>query len=200
MTRLLSLGLLCLVLPSLAGAQEPTNQAAQQARLGKLAPDFSLTDLNGKTHRLSDYLKAKKVVVLEWFNPGCPSVKKAHNKGIQTAIAKRYKDKGVVWLAINSGGPGKQGHGVAVNKAGAKRWSIGYPILPDEKGTVGRLYQAKVTPHLYVVDATGKLVYKGALDNRREPNTPEYVGYVEQAVIAALEGKPVATSKTRPYG
>ncbi|MBL4845107.1 MAG: redoxin domain-containing protein [Planctomycetes bacterium] len=200
MTRILSLALLCLVLPSPAAAQESTPQAPPRAKLGKPAPDFSLTDLNGKTHRLSDYSKAKKVVVLEWFNPGCPSVKKAHSKGIMTAIAKKYKDKGVVWLAINSGGSGKQGHGVAVNKAGAKRWSIAYPILPDEKGTVGRMYQAKVTPHLYVVDATGKLVYKGAVDNRREPNTPEYVGYVEQAVIAALKGKPVATPKTRAYG
>jgi peroxiredoxin len=200
MTRTLSLGLLFLVLPSLAAAQESTEKAPQRAELGKPAPDFTLTDLDGKAHRLSDYVKAKKVVVLEWFNPGCPSVKKVHGKGIVTALSNKYKDKGVVWLAINSGAPGKQGHGIPVNKAGAERWGIEYPILPDETGTVGRLFRAKTTPHLFVVDAAGTLVYNGALDNRKAPGSPDYVGFVEQAVTAALAGKPVATPFTRSYG
>ena len=200
MTRVLGLVLFCLALPALAAAQEPTAPPPQKAALGKPAPDFSLTDLAGKTHRLSDYLKAKKVVVIEWFNPKCPSVKKVHTKGIPTGLAQKYKEKGVVWLAINSGGPGKQGHGIEVNKAGAKLWSIKYPILTDEAGTVGRLYGAKVTPNLCVVDATGKLVYMGALDNRRAPSSPEYLGFVEQALTALLEGKEVTTAKTRAYG
>ena len=200
MTRILSAGLLCMVLPSLAAAQESAGRAPQRAELGKPAPDFTLTDLDGKTHRLSDYVKAGKVVVLEWFNPGCPAVKGVHNKGIVTALADKYEDRGVTWLAINSGGPGKQGHGIPVNQAAVKRWGIGYPILPDEAGTVGRLYKAKVTPHLYVVDSTGKLVYQGALDNRRDPSSSDYVGHVEQAVTAALNGKPVATPFARPYG
>jgi len=200
MTRVFCLGFLCLALPSLATAQEPTTPPPQKATLGKPAPDFSLKDLAGKTHRLSDYTKAKKVVVIEWFNPKCPSVKKVHNKGIPTGLAKKFKGQGVVWLAINSGGPGKQGHGLEVNKAGAKRWKIDYPILTDETGSVGRLFGAKVTPTLCVVDATGKLVYTGALDNRRDPSTPEYVGFVELALTAVLEGKAVTTANTRAYG
>jgi len=200
MTRTLSFGLLCLVLPSLAAGQESPNKAPQSAELGEPAPDFTLTDLHGNTHRLSDYVKAKKVVVLEWFNPGCPAVKQLHDKGIVTSLADKYKDQGVVWLAINSGGPGKQGHGIPINKAAAESWSIAYPILHDETGAVGRMYRAKVTPHLYVVDSTGTLVYNGAFNNRQEPNTPEYVGFVDQAVDAVLEGDPVATPTARPYG
>jgi peroxiredoxin len=201
MTRVLCLlGFLSLAMPSLAAGQEPSAPPPKKAALGKPAPDFSLTDLAGKTHRLSDYLKAKKVVVIEWFNPKCPSVKKVHNKGIPTGLAKKFKGKGVVWLAINSGGPGKQGHGAEVNKAGAKRWGIEYPILTDETGTVGRLYGAKVTPNLCVVDASGNLVYMGALDNRRDPSTPEYVGHVEKALTAVLAGEKIATPKTRAYG
>jgi peroxiredoxin len=196
MRRVSSFGLLCLALPSLATAQE----APQRAELGKPAPDFTLTDLQGKTHRLSDYVKAKTVVVLEWFNPGCPSVKTVHDQGIVTALANKYKDQGVVWLAINSGAPGKQGHGIAANKAAAERWGIDYPILPDETGTVGRRFQAKVTPHLYVVDSSGKLVYNGALDNRKAPTAPDYVGFVEQALSAVVKGEQVATSTSRPYG
>lgn len=198
MTRLSSI-VLCLALPALACAQDSTPKP-QRAAIGKPAPDFTLTDLAGKKHRLSDYLKAKKVVVLEWFNPKCPSVKKVHQKGIPTGVAKSFKDKGVVWLAINSGGPGKQGHGLEVNKAGAKRWSIDYPILLDETGAVGRSYGAKVTPNLCIVSASGELVYMGALDNRRDPSAPDYVGHVAQALSAVLAGKPVATPKTRAYG
>lgn len=195
MIRTLSTALLCLALPTLVAAQD-----SPQAEVGQPAPDFALTDLDGETHRLSDYVKAKKVVVLEWFNPGCPYVKKVHDKGIVTAIANAYKDRGVVWLAINSGGPGKQGHGAAANRAGAERWGIDYPILLDEAGTVGRLYRAKTTPHLYVVDPSGTLVYNGALDNKKDPSAADYVGYVEQAVSATLAGEPVATNATRPYG
>lgn len=197
MTRTAGLGVFSLALTLTVGASAQDSIKPKTAELNKPAPDFTLTDLNGKTHRLSDYTKAKKVVVLEWFNPGCPWVKRVHNKGAVIAIANKYKGKEVVWLAINSGAPGKQGHGKKTNQAAAKKWKIGYPILTDESGTVGRLYKARTTPHMFIVAPDGKLAYTGALDNRKEEG---HVNYVDQAVTALLASKAVPTPKTRPYG
>jgi peroxiredoxin len=182
-----------------ATAAEPTAAAA----LGQSAPDFELTDLDGKKHRLSDH--TGKVVVLEWFNPNCPYVRASHTKGSLVDTAKKQAKEGVVWLAINSGAPGKQGHGVETNRAGKEDFGLTHPVLLDEAGKVGRLYGAERTPHLYVIDADGKLVYRGAIDNSPDgegesPSGDKLVNYVENALIALREKKPVSPAETRAYG
>jgi len=173
------------------------------AEIGKPAPDFTLKDLDGKDHRLSD-LKGK-IVVLEWFNPGCPFVKLSHTKGSLKDAAARHMKDGVVWLAINSGAEGKQGHGLEANRAGKEAMGITHPILIDESGTVGKVFGAKRTPHLFVVDANGVLVYAGAVDNSPDgegasPEGPTLIHYVDEAVKAVREGKPVSTPRTDAYG
>ncbi len=173
------------------------------AEVGKPAPDFTLPDLDGKTHRLSD-LKGR-IVVLEWFNPGCPYVVNSHTRGsLVDAAARRSKD-GVVWLAVNSGAPGKQGHGGEVNREAAKTWSMPSPILVDESGAVGKAYGATNTPHMFVIAKDGRLAYKGAIDNspdgeRGAPQGGVLVEYVTAAVEDLAAGRPVRTPETKPYG
>lgn len=177
--------------------------AAEHAEVGKPAPDFALKDLDGKEVRLSSF--KGKTVVLEWFNPGCPFVKAAHLKGSLKDAAKRQTKNGVVWLAINSGAPGKQGVGVEANRDGAKTFAMENPILLDEAGAVGKTYGATNTPHVMVVDGQGTLVYRGAVDNSPDgegesPTGGKLVSYVDAALADLGAGKPVATSETKAYG
>jgi len=177
--------------------------AAEHAEVGKPAPDFALKDLDGKEVRLSSF--KGKTVVLEWFNPGCPFVKAAHTKGSLKDAARRQTKSGVVWLAINSGAPGKQGVGLEANRDGAKTFAMENPILLDEAGTVGKTYGATNTPHVMVVDAKGTLVYRGAVDNSPDgegesPTGGKLVSYVDAALADLGAGKPVATSETKAYG
>jgi peroxiredoxin len=170
--------------------------------LGEAAPDFTLTDLEGKTQHLADYLKAGKIVVLEWYNPGCPFILKHHktNQTMTETAAALAKD-GVVWLAINSGAPGKQGNGLELNKQAAQDFALNFPVLLDEAGTVGKAYGAKTTPHLFVISADGKLRYQGAIDDAPNPGGPVgATNYVLAAVRDLAAGKPVATAETKPYG
>jgi len=176
---------------------------ALAADIGLPAPEFALKDLDGKVHKLSDY--RGKTVVLEWFNPGCPYVVTAHTKGSLVDLAQKQSKDGVVWLAVNSGAPGKQGHGVETNRAAAKAWSMAYPILVDESGSVGKAYGATNTPHMFVVSKDGKLVYKGAIDNspdaeRGSPQGGVLVEYVSATVEDLAAGRPVRTPQTRAYG
>lgn len=136
--------------------------AATVASLGQPAPDFELQDLSGKTYKLSE-LKGK-TVVLEWYNPECPFVEHAYNNGPLKGLAEKSKDN-LVWLNINSGAPGKQGTGKELNQKLAKELGVKHPVLLDESGNVGRSYGAKTTPHMFIIDAKGVLVYRGALDN-----------------------------------
>jgi peroxiredoxin len=179
--------------------EDPKPAQVQRAELGKPAPDFSLTDLDGKTHKLSDH--KGKIVVLEWFNPECPVVKDAHDKGeLKTLAADMAKD-GIVWIAINSGAPGMQGHGAEKNAEACKRWSLKHPVLVDEKGTVGMAYAAKTTPHMYVIDEKGVLVYRGAIDNQKSAKEgEERINYVRAAISDLKAGKPVKTAETQAYG
>lgn len=177
--------------------------AASPARVGQQAPDFELSDLEGKKVRLRDL--RGKVVVLEWFNPGCPFVRAAHTKGSLVDLAARLGKEGVVYLAINSSAPGKQGHGAAENRAGARQLGITHPIVLDETGRVGRLYGATNTPHGYVIDAKGTLVYRGAIDNSPDgegesPAGGALVRYLEDAVVSTLAGQPVRVPETKAYG
>src|SRR5687767_9176013 len=170
--------------------------AAHAAEVGTPAPDLTLKDLYGKTVKLADF--KGKVVVLEWFNPECPYVKASHTKGSLVATAKKHTAKGVVWLAVNSGGAGKQGAGVEKNREGMKSFSIDHPILLDEAGTVGKAYGATNTPHLFVIDKNGKLVYRGAIDNSPDgeggsPQGGKLINYVDAAIDDLAAGRPVKT-------
>jgi len=170
--------------------------------VGEAAPDFTLRDLEGKEHRLAAYLKAGKTVVLEWFNPGCPFIVK-HHQTLKTMneLAAAGAEAGVVWLAINSGAPGKQGHGLELNQQAARDFALAFPLLIDESGAVGKAYAAKTTPHMYVISADGKLRYQGAIDDVPNPGGPVgETNYVATALAELAAGRPVATAETRPYG
>lgn len=145
------------------------------------------------------------MVVLEWFNPECPYVKAAHTKGSLINTASALGQKGVVYVAINSGAPGKQGHGKEVNLAGARTFKLTHPILLDESGKVGKAYGATNTPHLFVIDSGGKLVYRGAIDNSKDGEGQSAEGgtlinYLTSAVESTLSGRPVAVPETKAYG
>lgn len=177
--------------------------SVSSAVVGQPAPDFSLADLTGQPVSLSEF--KGKTVVLEWFNPGCPFIKASHARGsLVTAAADAAKD-GVVWLAINSSAPGKQGSGAAANEEGKKVFHLDHPILLDETGAVGRLYGATNTPHLFIIDAAGALVYAGAVDNSpdgegEEPQGGHLVSYVGQALAELKAGQAVSVSSTKAYG
>lgn len=171
------------------------------AKVGEKAPEFSLKDTEGKTHKLSDFTKQGKTVVLEWFNPECPFIKLHHEK--QTTMAdlnKSFKDKNVVILSINSTNSGNPNFGK--DAAAKKNWKIDWPILIDADGKVGHLYGAKTTPHMFVIDKDGKLRYAGAMDNDRDNSKKgkDKENYVRAALDSILAGKPVAQAETAPYG
>lgn len=170
------------------------------AKVGAPAPDFTLNDLDGRPHTLSSL--RGKTVVLEWFNPGCPFVQHAHGPGgALESLAARSAAGGVVWLAINSGAPGKQGHGVDVNRKAASDWKMDHPVLVDEAGKVGRAYGAATTPQMVVIDPAGTVVYAGAIDNRPlGKGEGAAVNYVEKALADLGAGRPVGTPETKPYG
>lgn len=177
--------------------------ALASAKLGEPAPDFELPDLDGKLVKLSSF--KGKPIVLEWFNPGCPYVKNSHLKGSLVDSAARHAQQGVTWLAINSGAPGKQGHGVEVNREAKSEFKLEHPILLDESGRVGRAYAAAHTPHMYVIDAGGVLVYRGAIDNSPDgegesPTDGKLVNHVDAALADLAAGRPVAVAETKAYG
>ena len=190
-------------------ATSPTNATlaiaadALAAEVGKPAPDFVLKDLDGKDVRLSSF--KGKTVVLEWFNPGCPFVDKSHTKGSLKDTAKRYTKTGIVWLAVNSGGEGKQGFGADANRQGAKKYGMDHPILLDSSGAVGKKYGATNTPHIFVIDDKGMLVYRGAVDNSPDgegESAPDgkLVSYVDESLAAIAAGKAPKTTETKAYG
>lgn len=182
--------------PSTDGATTP----AAEAPPPNAAPDFTLPDLDGNQVALSSF--RGKIVVLEWFNPGCPFVRYSHSDGPLRDLAAQHMAKGVVWLAINSGAPGKEGHGVDLNRKWKDEWKMEHPILLDEKGEVGRAYGARSTPTMVVIDARGSIAYKGALDNAPLGKTPS-AGldvFVNDALEAVTAGRSPETTETKSYG
>jgi AhpC/TSA family len=171
--------------------------------IGSPAPTLTLTDTNGKQHNLADY--KGKHVVLEWVNFGCPFVKKHYGSGNMQATQKKAVDKGVVWLSVCSSAEGKQGHMDAAdwNEEIADRKLSSTAVLIDESGAAGKAYGAKTTPHMYIVNPAGILVYKGAIDDKPSTNKDDIPG-ARNHVLAALDesmaGKPVTTASTTPYG
>jgi len=187
----------------LAAATTPNAPAAGSATVGKVAPDFTLKDLDGHEVSLASY--RGKVVVLEWFNPGCPFVKASHGKGSLKGTAKKYAAQGVVWLAVNSSSKGKQGFEPSANSDAAKTFGMEYPILRDETGVVGHAYGATNTPNMFVIDKNGVLIYAGAIDNSPDgegeaPTGGSLVNYVAAALDDLAAGRPVKTPVTKPYG
>ncbi|MEQ9096561.1 hypothetical protein AY599_21140 [Leptolyngbya valderiana BDU 20041] len=190
---------------ALAGQDGNMNgQAAQQGvTAGEKAPMFTLKDLDGKEHSLKDVLakESTKAVVIEWFNPDCPFVKKHHQTAkTMKELAKKYADQGVVWMAINSNYPGSQGSGEERNKKAVEEYKIEYPLLMDPESKVGKAYGAKRTPEMYVIAKDGTVVYHGAIDSDRSARTMGEVNYVDEALKAHLAGETIANSRTQAYG
>jgi peroxiredoxin len=188
--------------PAASAAVAPA-AAGTTADIGKPAPDFTLKDLDGHDVHLATY--RGKVVVLEWFNPECPFVNKAHDVGSLKGLAKRHEAEGIVWLAVNSGAAGKQGASLDANRDGVKKFGVDHPILLDPTGAVGKMYGATNTPNMFVIDKAGTLVYSGAIDNSpdaegQSPTGGKLVNYVDAALADLAAGRPVATPKTVPYG
>lgn len=169
--------------------------------IGKPAPDFTLTDITGKSHKLSDY--RGKTVVLEWVNPECPIDAEHYAEKNMQATQKFAADQGVVWLSINSASyPGAQGN---YDEKRAAAWqkqqgAVTTAYFRDQTGKVGRLYDARTTPHMYVITADGALAYQGAIDSGPGRFTPSAKNYVKAALTSIKEGKPVEKTATTPYG
>jgi peroxiredoxin len=177
--------------------------AYAKPEVGKPAPNFTLQDLSGKKHELSD-LKGK-YVVLEWVNFGCPFVKKHYGSENMQKLQKEFTEKGVAWLSICSSAPGKQGNETpdAAKSGLTKFGSAANAYLVDEDGKVGRLYNAKTTPEMFVVNPEGVLIYAGAIDDKPTPKPSTVAGsnnYVKAALNEATSGKAVSVPSTKPYG
>ncbi len=180
-----------------------TATAHAAPEVGKPAPEFSAVDSNGKTVKLSDF--HGKTVVLEWTNDGCPYVKKHYGSGNMQSLQKDAAAKGIVWLTIVSSAPGKQGYvdGAGANGLTKSRGAAPAAVLLDPDGAVGHLYDARTTPHMFIADAAGTLVYMGGIDDKATTEVADIQGarnYVRAALDEIAAGKPVAEAVTRPYG
>jgi peroxiredoxin len=198
------------VTPSAEPAAVQVAATIKPAELGQPAPELALSDLDGKRYDLAS-LKGK-TVVLEWWNPECPFVRAAHTQGLLKDMAKKTQSDEIVWLSVNSAAPGKQGYGADGNRAGKAKYGIVNPILLDDTGRVGHSYGAIKTPHLFILDPQGKLVYRGGIDNApmnvvddarpRPANSKpgERVNYVDGALQDLKAGRAVTLPDTPPYG
>lgn len=170
-----------------------------QGMVGKPAPDFTGTDLDGKTHKSAD-LKGK-IVVLEWFSSKCPVC--AHHvkekKTMQNTLAK-FKGKDVIWLGIDSNVANGEVAKPDEIKAFVKESGVTYPVMLDPDGKIARAFSAKTTPHMFVIDKTGIIAYEGAIDSDPSMKEPNATNYVEAAVQALVDGSQVATKYSKPYG
>jgi peroxiredoxin len=194
-TKLLLTALTCLASASLFAADSPAP--------GSAAPDFSVTDSKGKTQSVSQY--KGKTVVLEWFNPECPFVKKHYGGGNMQKLQEEFTGKGVVWLSVDSSAAGKEGN-LTPEQAEKKmtEWKMKpTALLLDPDGKAGQAYGAKNTPHMFVINPEGKVIYAGAIDSKATPNPadiPTSTNYVKAALDESMAGKSVSTPSSRPYG
>lgn len=188
----------------LAAAAAALPLPALALAVGDAAPAFTLQDTQGKTVKLADF--KGRHVVLEWTNPGCPFVVKHYGPQNMQTLQKEAKAKNVVWLSINSTARSHQDHlaPTALQDRLVKDWGAApTAVLMDEAGTVGKAYAARTTPHMYVIDPAGKLVYAGGIDDKRSSNPadiPDAKNFVRAALADSLAGKPVATPSATPYG
>jgi peroxiredoxin len=172
-------------------------------KVGQAAPEFTGTDTQGRQHTLSDY--RGKFLVLEWTNHDCPYVRKHYGAGNMQAQQKEAAAQGVAWLSIISSAPGKQGHvsPAQADQLTTQRNAAPSAVLLDDGGEIGRLYGAKTTPHMYIIDPEGKLIYMGGIDSIASAS-PDDIGKASQSVRVALDealaGKAIGTPVSRPYG
>jgi len=170
---------------------------------GSAAPEFKGTDSNGAQHSLSQY--RGKWVVLEWANQGCPYEQKHYQSGNMEALQKEWTGKGIVWLSVISSAPGQQGYVTPAQENDYLKRMKASPTaaILDPTGVIGHLYSAKTTPHMFVIDPSGKVVYQGAIDDQPTPDPSSLKGarnYLSEALTAAMAGKPVVKQTTAPYG
>jgi peroxiredoxin len=181
----------------------PFTALSQQARVGNAAPPFSATDSHGKTESLDQF--RGKYVVLEWHNQGCPFTRKHYVSGNMQALQKEWTGKGVAWLTVISSAPGQQGY-VTPEQENAymeKMHAAPTAALMDPDGKLGHIYGAKTTPHMFIIDPQGKIIYAGAIDDRPTPDPDDVKGadnYVSDALSASMAGRLVAVPYTRAYG
>lgn len=180
-----------------------TTLLSQTAKLNESTPNFKLKDSNGKEHSLSDF--KGKVVVLEWINYDCPFVKKHYNSKNMQSLQEKYTKKGVIWLALCSSAPGKQGNFSAdeINRRSKEYEAKFTAYLIDEDGKVGKMYGAKTTPHMYVINKEGKLVYAGGIDDKASTDIEDIKkanNYVSSALDEILSGEQVSVQSSTPYG
>ncbi len=179
--------------------------AARALTTGSAAPDFKLKGISTKGKEISLSEFKGKTVVLEWLNHGCPFVRKHYDSGNMQALQKKYVENNVIWFSVVSSAPGKQGH---VDEAGAlkektQNKSAATDILLDPDGKVGKLYEAKTTPAMYVIDKAGTLVYQGAIDDKADTDKQSVAGaknYVAEALDALAAGKKITVHTTKSYG
>jgi peroxiredoxin len=189
--------------PSPSVSESVSDVSKVAVRPGAAAPDFTGTDSNGQNRRLSDF--KGKVVVLEWTNHQCPFVGKHYGAGNMQQLQKEATSKGVVWLSIVSSAPGQQGYVTArqANDLTKSRNAMPTAVILDPEGKIGRLYNARTTPHMYVIGQDGTMMYMGAIDDAPSSQTSDVKkanNYVRTALDQVLNGRPVSTSVTQPYG
>ena len=174
-----------------------------ETKVGEPAPEFSVTDTNGQPQSLTALRGS--YVVLEWFNPECPFVEKHYGTGNMQDLQRRYTDRGVVWLSVDSSAPGKQGH-LTVEQANAfmmEQKAAQTAIVLDPDGALGRAYGAKTTPHMFIVDPERTLIYAGAIDDiaSADPaDVADATNFVTMVLDPALSGDPVSVGETQSYG
>jgi peroxiredoxin len=191
------------VLAAVSLALASASPAAPQAVVGQPAPAFTVTDASGKTRSLAEF--AGKVVVLEWWNHQCPFVGKHYGSGNMQKLQKEWTANGVVWLTVSSSGPGQQGYVDPTAAAALMKEKGGAPtaVLLDHDGKVGRAYGAKTTPHMFVVDAKGRVAYAGGIDDKPSTDQADIAtatNHVAAALAEVLAGQPVTIASNQPYG
>jgi peroxiredoxin len=177
--------------------------ARAAAVVGESAPPISASDVNGVNRTLDEF--SGKFVVLEWFNPECPFVKKHYESGNMQQLQKAWASKGVAWVTVASSAPGKEGHLTAAQaKDQLARWKAApTAFILDEDGAIGRRYGAKTTPHIFIINPKGTVIYAGAIDDKPSADPADIdgaVNYVDETLVKAMAGEPAAVSSTKPYG
>ena len=181
----------------------PMAAAQSQATVGEAAPSFTLPDTDGETHSLADF--EGQYVVLEWLNFECPFVGKHYGSGNMQQLQETYTDEGVVWLSIVSSAEGRQGYYPPEEMKAQKQKHNGdmNAILMDPSGEVGKTYGATVTPHMYIINPEGELIYKGGIDDKPTTDEADIEGatnYVRNALTQAMNGEEVSPKTAQPYG
>ncbi len=183
-------------------SNQPATQKPTTLQIGQPAPDFTLPDLKGTNHTLSDYTKAGNIVVLEWFNPNCPFVRKHYRSGDLSILntLNAVDSKNIVWLRINSALGTHPTAKLEFNAQSAIEFNIKGPILLDPVGTTGKAYHATKTPQVFIINADGNLAYQGAPDNRSDAAAPGNISHILNALKELVAQEPVTTTQTTPYG